>query len=228
MDYLMTETQALIGYTQSDEITLMWHVTADSRNDYMFSGKLSKLNSVLAGMASAYFMRAVTAAIPEKACLLPTFDCRVWQVPNLGTAAQVFLWRQMDATKNAISMAAQAVFSPKQLHKLHGQEMIELLQKEKGIDWHAYPHAFKYGTLKQRSVVEMQLPEAKRVMIPETKRPPPETLYQRTILADKAELLPLTHHMGDLMLPYLFPTTVVTSTSTEEDAVDNQPISSAS
>src|SRR3954453_20754489 len=47
---LMTEFNAIFGYTQSDEISLLFPLGCD-----LFNRKLRKLNSVLAGYASAKF-----------------------------------------------------------------------------------------------------------------------------------------------------------------------------
>src|SRR6185369_15347403 len=52
--YLVEETHARIGYTQSDEISLVWQQDRyDSES--LFGGKVHKLVSVLASMATAKF-----------------------------------------------------------------------------------------------------------------------------------------------------------------------------
>jgi len=79
----------------------------------------------------------------------PTFDARVWSVPNRTEGANVFVWREWDATKNSISMAAQEYYSHRELHGKHGGEMQELLF-QKGINWNDYPAFFKRGTYVQR------------------------------------------------------------------------------
>lgn len=54
--HLLHATHARIGYTQSDEISLVW--LADSpQSDVFFSGKVHKMVSVLASMAAAKFAR---------------------------------------------------------------------------------------------------------------------------------------------------------------------------
>src|ERR1700737_223863 len=80
---LIEEFHPLVGYTQSDEITLAWHLPSDSRSQYPFDGKLQKLCSVLAGFASATFARAALTLLPEKQEQVPHFDARAWQVPTL-------------------------------------------------------------------------------------------------------------------------------------------------
>lgn len=147
---LASEAGAAIGYTQSDEITLVWTPQPDTQ--LFFGGKFQKLASVLASTATAHFNRWVQEAIPEKAHLLATFDCRVWTVPSLAEAANVLLWRELDATKNSISMAARAYYSHNALLNKTGPEMQDMLH-ERGVNWNNYPEAFKRGTyVRRRSV----------------------------------------------------------------------------
>lgn len=78
------------------------------------------------------------------------FDCRVFNVPNKIEAANYFVWRERDATRNSIMMAAQSVFSHKELHKKTCKDAIEMLFT-KGILWQDYPHYFKRGQFVRRT-----------------------------------------------------------------------------
>lgn len=171
MKYLVGETHAKIGYVQSDEITLLWHVESDEVGEYMFGGRFQKLTSVLAGLASAYFARLASKLMPEKDNMLPIFDCRVWQVPNKAEAANAFYWRELDATKNAISMAAHAYFSHRSLQGLTGNQKQEKLFVEKGINFNDYPAFFKRGTYAKRVLVDRVLDAETLAKIPEGWRP---------------------------------------------------------
>lgn len=151
MLYLVRETNACMGYTQSDEITLAWHST-DIKSQIWFDGRICKMVSQLAANATLCFYRLVCERLPEYADKLPTFDARVWQVPNRTEGANVFLWREWDATKNSISMAAQSVYSDKQLHGKNGADKQEMLW-QKGINWNDSPPQFKRGTFAQRRIV---------------------------------------------------------------------------
>lgn len=146
--HLMQETNACMGYTQSDEITLAWHST-DLRSQVWFDGRISKMVSQLAAHATLAFYRAVLERLPGYADRLPTFDARVWNVPNRMEGANVFLWREWDATKNSISMAAQAHYSHKALHGKNGAQKHDMLHA-KGINWNDYPAFFKRGVYLQR------------------------------------------------------------------------------
>ena len=146
--YLVEETNACMGYTQSDEITLVFY--SDRGDSQIFcGGKLQKMNSILASMCTAYFSLNLSYFIDEREDCAPLFDCRVWQVPNLTEAANVFLWRELDATKNSVSMACREHYSHKQMMNLGRSDQMELLFKA-GVNWNDYPTFFKRGTYTQR------------------------------------------------------------------------------
>lgn len=150
--HLVEETTACCGYTQSDEITLGW-LSDSHKSQIWFDGKIQKMVSVLAAMASVRFNQLVSVLLPAKAGLSPVFDCRVWNVPNDVEGANCFLWREHDATKNSISSAAQCHYSHKELMNKNTKEMQELLFA-KGVNWNDYPDWCKRGTYIQRRTVQ--------------------------------------------------------------------------
>jgi len=150
---LVRDTGACMGYTQSDEITLAWYAD-NHKSQIWFDGRVTKMTSQLAANATLIFYRAVMERMPQYADLLPTFDARVWSVPTLDEGANVFLWREWDATKNSVSMAAASCYSHKQLHGKSGSDKQEMLF-QKGINWNDYPALFKRGTYVQRRTVSV-------------------------------------------------------------------------
>lgn len=80
----------IFGYTQSDEISLLFHPDEKS-----FERKVRKYNSILAGEASAKF----SLLLQDLAC----FDCRVCELPNESLVVDYFRWRNEDAHRNALS-----------------------------------------------------------------------------------------------------------------------------
>ncbi|MCP3779136.1 hypothetical protein [Paenibacillus sp. MZ03-122A] len=56
-----------------------------------------------------------------------------------------FLWRQQDATKNSISMVAQAHFRHSELEGLNGKQLQDKLFVEKGLNWNELPVWQKRG-----------------------------------------------------------------------------------
>ena len=164
--HLVHETHARIGYTQSDEISLVW--LADSpESDVFFSGKVQKMASVLASMAAAKFARVCPAGYEDR---MPHFDCRVFQLPSKEEAANAFLWRAMDARKNAISMVAQSKFSHKKLHGKGQKDMLAMLA-EIGMEFEDFPESFRRGSFVRRYTVERMLTGEELERIPEKHRP---------------------------------------------------------
>lgn len=168
--YLVEQTHAVVGYTQSDEITLCWLPSQEYASSYMFDGRFQKIASVLAGMASAFFAKKLKSYIPEKEHAIPHFDCRVWSVENIEEVFLNYLWRQDDAIKNSISMAAQAQFSHNQLHKV-GSEGKKKMLCDKGFPWEDEPDFFKYGSFLRRVTKDVELTEEQLNKIPEKFRP---------------------------------------------------------
>jgi len=181
--YLVQEMRPLVGYTQSDEITLAWFEPSQSVSDYDFDGRFQKLASVLAGMASTRFYQLVLEHLPQKAKETPHFDCRVWQVPTLADATDVFVWREDDATKNSITMAAGAYYGDSELDGKSSSVKQEMLW-QKGINWNDFPSFFKRGTYLQRRAFERTMTEEERSRIPEAHRPPVGATFQRNAVVE--------------------------------------------
>lgn len=189
--YLVKETNANCGYTQSDEITLVWYVDSYHSQIY-FDGRLFKMISDLAAMCSVYFNRYLSSYLPEKSMKMPRFDCRVFNVPTLDEAVNTFLWREQDATKNSISMAAQSVYSHNQLNGKNGSDKQEMLF-QKGINWNDYPDFFKRGTYVQRKRVltKFTSDELEKLPFKHQARLNPDLEIERWIV-DSIELPPLS------------------------------------
>ena len=126
---------AVLAYTQSDEVSVLAVDFAAPGTQAWFGGEVQKWCSVAASVA--------TAALGTGAM----FDARVFTVPDPGEVAGYFLWRQRDAVRNSISMAAQAVFPHGRLQNLHSGAVQELLWSEAGINWNDYPAGCKRGRL---------------------------------------------------------------------------------
>jgi tRNA(His) guanylyltransferase len=167
--FLVEHTHACFAYTQSDEITLgFWN--EDPRSQTLFDGRVQKLTSILAGLATAKFNQETLARMPEKAHLLPVFDARVFNMPDLDTMVECVLFRALDCAKNSITMAASAYYSHKELHGKSGSAKHEML-RSKGVNWARYPEFFKNGTFLRRETAERVLTAQELARIPEKHRP---------------------------------------------------------
>ena len=97
-DMMVRTTKALLScgfrivyaFTESDEISLLF-----DREEHLFGRKLRKLNSLLAGEASAQFSLQLGQ--------VATFDCRISQLPNQERVIDYFCWRSADAARNALN-----------------------------------------------------------------------------------------------------------------------------
>jgi len=177
---LVRETNACVGYTQSDEISLAWYA-ADEGTQIFFDGRVQKMTSQLAALATLFFNRHIAQVLPEYVEKMPTFDARVWNCPTLDEASNVFVWRELDATKNSISMAARAYFSHKELQDKNGSQMQEMLW-QRGINWNDYPAFFKRGTYFQRKKTVRRFTTEEMVNLPpkHQARTNPDLMVERT------------------------------------------------
>ncbi len=82
--------RVIYGYTQSDEISLLFH-----HDEAAFERKMRKYNSILAGEASAKFSLLLGD--------LAAFDCRISQLPTEDLMVDYFRWRNEDAHRNALN-----------------------------------------------------------------------------------------------------------------------------
>ena len=175
MKYLCENIQGcVLGYTQSDEITLVLVDYKNLDSCAWFDNNIQKIVSVAASMATLNFNKELVMrtteqdyawrhSFPGKSIeaqkehykymdALRTaitrggmFDARVFNVPK-EEVCNCILWRQNDATRNSIEMVGQAYFSHSELHKKSCNEIQDMLMTQKGINWNDYPTWFKRGS----------------------------------------------------------------------------------
>lgn len=73
------------------------------------------------------------------------FDARAFILPE-DEVVNYFWWRQLDATRNSIQMAAQYYFSHNELQGLNCNELQNKLLTEKNVNWNNYPTSCKRGS----------------------------------------------------------------------------------
>lgn len=164
--FLVESTDAKIAYTQSDEISLVWEA-AGPDSQIFFDGRVLKMASNLASLATVKFLMEVGQRLPAAyAAKMPTFDARVWTVPTREEAANTLLWREIDAVKNSVSMAARGLFSHKQLTGKKREEMIEMMRSA-GFEWSDLPVFFRRGSYLQRKSKEEAFSKEELESLPE-------------------------------------------------------------
>jgi tRNA(His) guanylyltransferase len=159
--HIVRHSQAVLAYTQSDEISLYWDLSRTGKADteFWFGGKYQKIVSVLASMAGSFFSANCPIFLPRshwptESGNYPTFDARVWNVPDTEAVADNFLWRVQDCSKNSVSMVARHYFSHKELQDKSCREMKNML-KDIGQPWEDLPHRYKHGRfIKRNSTVK--------------------------------------------------------------------------
>ena len=179
--YLVKETTAVLGYVQSDEISLGW---TDSQH-CPFDGRVQKLESVLASMASAEFVYKIlrgmfsgeaadeydlNTMLAKVDKVRPCFDCRVFNVPSMEELANAFLWRENDAIKNSISGMSLHFYSHKELQGKNSDEKIHMMRMKGYCFYEDTEEAFLRGTFWQRETYLKKLDKEEIERIPEKQK----------------------------------------------------------
>ena len=176
---IMEKYPAIIGYTQSDEISLVFH---HAEHEIHHGGKFQKLVSRLASCATAAFHAAATdqGMTPYLERQFPEFDARAFPVATLDEAREMLRWREIDARKNAITMVARCVYSHRDIQGKHSDDMLEMLSA-KSIAFDDYPEFFRRGTFVRRVTELRDLTAEELARIPPQHRPEGPVLRHRMV-----------------------------------------------
>lgn len=170
MKYLCENIQGcVLGYTQSDEITLVLVNYEKLNSEPWFDYKVQKMCSIAASMATMAFNKIFSentyllcdrdknGVIKDKSYILihqahlrslykgAMFDARCFNIPKEEVTNNIY-WRQLDATRNSIQMVGQANFSHKELQNKSCNQIQDMLFTQKGINWNDYPTYLKRGS----------------------------------------------------------------------------------
>jgi len=161
-----------LGYTQSDEITLVLTDYDNLQTDAWFDYNVQKMTSVSASIATAKFnqlrlqrhfnksqkevdvinksnffdydsVRVDNVGAQQK---LAFFDSRVFQIGEKEEVVNSLIWRQQDAERNSIQMLAQSLYSQKQLHGKNTSVLQDMCW-QKGQNWNDLDSSKKRGSL---------------------------------------------------------------------------------
>lgn len=160
---LVQMTNADIGYTQSDEITLIWK-NDDIHAELMFGNKKFKWHSILAAMTTTRFNHwGYSLGTDTKPQM---FDARVFQVPSLFEASNILVWREQDAVRNSVQMLAQSLYSHTVLQGKNASELQDMCW-DSGHNWNDLSSDKKRGTYFQRKLVERMFTVHEIAKLPE-------------------------------------------------------------
>lgn len=173
MKYLCENIQGcVLGYTQSDEITLVLIDYKKFTSQAWFDYEVQKMCSIAASMATLSFnkrfvenyldylstlepdftndsdiesWRKIVSAYSNASDKGAMFDCRCFNIPKEEVTNCIY-WRQLDATRNSIQMVGQANFSHKELQNKSCNDIQDMLMTQKGINWNDFPTYQKRGS----------------------------------------------------------------------------------
>lgn len=168
--YMVEKTGAILGYTQSDEISLVY----ENASKMPFGTRLFKLESVFASMCTgAFIMAGMTNKLKNKIeNNIPSFDCRVLNLPDMVEAANMIFWRTADSAKNSITLLTLQHFSDRDIHGKNSQDKLDMLWSYKRVDWNKLPEGYKYGFFFRRAVYMKTLSPEDVARIPKDRLPP--------------------------------------------------------
>lgn len=172
MKYLCENIQGcVLGYTQSDEITLILVDYKKLTSSAWFDYEVQKICSIAASMATMAFNNIFSKYVKEFDLELAyndncidtkenrklweiykkainkgaMFDARCFNIPKEEVTNLVY-WRQLDASRNSIQMVGQANFSHKELQNKSCNDIQDMLMTQKGINWNDLPTYQKRGS----------------------------------------------------------------------------------
>lgn len=152
-DVMMATTEALVknvqtcvlGYTQSDEISLLLRNNDELETQPWFDNKVQKTVSISAAIATAAFNFEFNShRVPANFSELALFDSRVYNIPK-EEVTNYFIWRQQDASRNSVQMLGRFHFSQKEMHGKNNTQVQDMLMLNKGVNWNDIPTWMKRG-----------------------------------------------------------------------------------
>lgn len=182
--FLVKETNAVVGYTQSDEITLILY--SDNKKTSIYNdGKKQKITSKLTAKCVNFFNEKRKELLPNHN-KLAVFDCRIYQTPTLHDACVQLLWRENDATRNSILMLADSLFGHAECFKLKTNELQDKMMLEKNINWNDLESKFKRGSYIKRINVStpLTIDELESLPIKHQARKNPDLIVARSIIKE--------------------------------------------
>ena len=153
---LMEEFTANAAYTQSDEVSLVF-IPKSHAWRMMFGGRVQKIASVIAGVASSAFALAVASNSYLASRVnghVWAFDARVFTVPSVQVCIDYLAWREADATKNSLKAVAQRNFTHSEQIGKKAADQHEMLHRI-GVNWNDLPARYKRGIYYYRSKVNV-------------------------------------------------------------------------
>lgn len=175
-EYLCKNIQGcVLGYTQSDEISLLLIDYQNLNTEAWFDNQVEKICSISASMATLVFnsvFRNIVLDLQDEANIAywhaytngATFDSRCFNIPK-EEVTNYFYWRQLDAIRNSINSCAQSKYPAKKLQGLNIGEVLAKMESD-GFSWSNLPIYKQRGTavvknIKGEWLVDKEMPTLK-------------------------------------------------------------------
>lgn len=191
MKYLCENIQGcVLGYTQSDEISLILVDYKKLNSSAFFDYEVQKVCSITAFMATMafnkFFREYADFYIQDCATEYETkglygkgtieynycgilqkaiekgamFDSRCFNIPKEEVTNYIY-WRQLDASRNSIQMVGQANFNHKELQNKTCNMIQDMLMTQKGINWNDLEVYKKRGSCCVKNKIILKYDEEK-------------------------------------------------------------------
>ena len=163
----------VLGYTQSDEITLVLIDYQDRNTCAWFDNQVQKMVSVSASLATLFFNKHLSEKLNDIKYEIrlsdsniyaahnyqkneefmriwgdkefkATFDSRVFSLPQYEVCNNL-IWRQQDATRNSINSVAQSLFPHRELQGINKNDVQNKMLTEKDVNWNNFATHLKRG-----------------------------------------------------------------------------------
>ena len=177
MKYLCENIQGcVLGFQQSDEITLILIDYQTLTTEAWFNYEIQKMCSISASMATMAFNRFFENEFNNWSLKAFPIDYLSYNTGKISVAdielkeayqkslnkgamfdsrcfnipkeevANLIYWRQLDATRNSIQMVGQANFSHKELQNKTCNDIQDMLITQRNINWNDFPTHLKRGS----------------------------------------------------------------------------------
>lgn len=169
MQYLCENIQGcVLGYTQSDEITLVLVDYQNLNTSAWYDNQIQKICSVAASLTTLAFNKYWARETEDiydnyifssgsgeqefqrwklfdKKNFEAIFDARVFNL-SPDEVVNNLIWRQQDATRNSINLLGQSLYSHKELQGISANQLQNKMLVEKNVNWNNEPTSFKRGS----------------------------------------------------------------------------------
>jgi len=160
---LLIKFNAVTGYTQSDEITLVFPAARkypeQTEKNFVYDGRINKIATLIAGYCSVRFVYHMLQTKFEegedvegfkKNIFQTFFDARAYSLPSLVEVLENLAWRTSDVKRNSKNNLGFQYYSHKELVSMSPSEVINKLKNEKGVLWSDMPEPYKFGCFVKR------------------------------------------------------------------------------